>query len=746
MNSLADTNPSPRRDSMSSLNRHGSFSSRSTSSHANTTTTKDPLKELEKFTRYFLIKTVQVVVQSRINAFRTQTTESKPLGNDWFNLNIKDIPEVSEKVKRLIDKDGFSLRSNWRICCEISLRARDGGRVILEHWIITHRSLLRNYLRLLKEGNNAFDQQQQSLGTTSSSTLRTPANNISDSNSADHKSSATTPISGANNGQRSNSNSPSPGRSRTATFSHTMRTRLNSIDDDMMHETQQATSNGIKNYDIKPSTSCYTLTSSPLCNNPVTDDTGLIQGSDNQNSRIVNSATTNSISSKLGSPNRSSMNTSNTSPSTNVQARTKTLANVMSSIHLSSLYNRMTLLLKTIMTTSHIVPAYQLSSTISQDESRDIHYRIYIVNRIHPSPSSPGSNIMNRHSPRDSLDGENSFNRSSGSSGSPNRRSSFTLGHMNIRDFVSPHELEHFCPIIVLGSAKSDLNELEVSLCYRNDIRDSSQIAKACPLRASYGTILDRDCITAAKQLLAGNDQQITSPTDQPDCKTKSSDENNINDPPKCPDEPLRPAFAHTESRLDYSDPDLNMIEPMFDSLLRVKDDHIMNPQHVDDSTTTKQTNTSNSNGTSSSNKSDFFNPQPRSQPIDVQMNPLRLESVVSLENNNQPCGSTPKSLTDSFVFVELNPPFASDEQNDINSFFHGPAPKFNQHNDSCRDADEIANQLAVIEADASKIDEFVDNICISEDDENEDDDRDRNGQRELDEEGSMDDGFMNKI
>lgn len=111
-------------------------------------------RELEKFTRYFLQKAVQVIVQSRLGGERIKTNSS-PKGNDWFNIAISDIRDVSDQTKKCIellglDKDASVISSSdtatksiilatrWRFCCEISIKTTEGETMVLEYWFITN--------------------------------------------------------------------------------------------------------------------------------------------------------------------------------------------------------------------------------------------------------------------------------------------------------------------------------------------------------------------------------------------------------------------------------------------------------------------------------------------------------------------------------------------------------------------------------------------------------------------------------
>lgn len=649
---------SPRRGSLVSLHRQssGSFSKVNSPSSHHQLGNNSLCKDLDKFTKHFIIKTIQVIVQSRIGGNKRLKTECKPNGNDWFNININDIPEVSEQTKSALDFEGFTVRSNWRVCCEISLKTSDGTRVLLEHWILSNRSKLNSSLTKLN-----CNQGSQN-GNHSTSRL-SPLHHSSSNNCANPLGTIQTST------------------TRTRTYSQTPRTRLNSIDDcsgDSNYTTNKLLSgNNNENFDIKSSTSCYSLSSAAPNQTPE-------QACNN----LISSPSTTSLS------NNSTQQGQSTSSSNGTSSHGPNNKTAVSSIY--TIYNRMSLLLKTLMTTTHIVPAYGIASRTSDSDpdSCTICYRVYACppsyqNQKFSSPLSKGS--LEDVSP----------NLNSDSTSNKRSPSNLSLGSLNTRDFVSPEELDQFCPILKLGSVKTEVNDLDVSLCYRTDVRNSAQFVSS-KTKDRYNKLLDEDCIVAAKQLLACNDH-LKHNNNHDDI-----DQNNVQN--LCNkgaldyiDRPLRPAFAENDKNPE--DPNLELVESAFDSLLQMNNQPI-----VDDP---KQ------NGETCPAKPSNGSPIAQSEPIQV---PKRINKPKNLDlYQNLSAGSTPKSLTDSFVFVDLNPPFASEEQNDINSFFHGPAPAFTNGFDALKDVDELTSQLAVIEANASQLDEFVDNICLSEDDEEED-------------------------
>ena len=63
------------------------------------------VKDLEKFVRHFVLKCVQVIVQSRLGSKPIKTI-SNPRGNDWFNLAINDIKDINDQTKKCLESIG----------------------------------------------------------------------------------------------------------------------------------------------------------------------------------------------------------------------------------------------------------------------------------------------------------------------------------------------------------------------------------------------------------------------------------------------------------------------------------------------------------------------------------------------------------------------------------------------------------------------------------------------------------------
>lgn len=74
-------------------------------------------------------------------------------------------------------------------------------------------------------------------------------------------------------------------------------------------------------------------------------------------------------------------------------------------------------------------------------------------------------------------------------------------------------------------------------------------------------------------------------------------------------------------------------------------------------------------------------------------------------------------SSLDSFVFVDLKPPFAPDDQSELGSFFNGPSPSFGDCS-LAEEMEDLAGQLALMESNAQQWDQFVDSINLKSEDE----------------------------
>ncbi|XP_071127805.1 autophagy-related protein 13-like [Mytilus galloprovincialis] len=92
-------------------------------------------KDLEKFTKFLIYKSLQIIVQSRLGEKISTKSKLSATGADWFNLAIKDISEVHNEAKKTLA--GQKTLLGQSVCVEISLKTADGDTMILETWFIS---------------------------------------------------------------------------------------------------------------------------------------------------------------------------------------------------------------------------------------------------------------------------------------------------------------------------------------------------------------------------------------------------------------------------------------------------------------------------------------------------------------------------------------------------------------------------------------------------------------------------------
>ncbi|XP_051994759.1 autophagy-related protein 13 isoform X1 [Xyrauchen texanus] len=91
-------------------------------------------KDLDKFIKFFALKTVQIIVQARLGEKTGTCSSSSPTGSDWFNLAIKDITEVTHEAKKALAGQLPGLGRS--MCVEISLKTSEGDSMELETWCL----------------------------------------------------------------------------------------------------------------------------------------------------------------------------------------------------------------------------------------------------------------------------------------------------------------------------------------------------------------------------------------------------------------------------------------------------------------------------------------------------------------------------------------------------------------------------------------------------------------------------------
>lgn len=107
-------------------------------------------RDVEKYSKGFLLKSIQVIVESRLG--EKISRKCCPNRNDWFNVTIQDDKDVEDRCLKALNSlkwigedskisSGFSIDSKWKICCEISLKTSDDHSMVLEYWLFENTPL-----------------------------------------------------------------------------------------------------------------------------------------------------------------------------------------------------------------------------------------------------------------------------------------------------------------------------------------------------------------------------------------------------------------------------------------------------------------------------------------------------------------------------------------------------------------------------------------------------------------------------
>jgi len=98
--------------------------------------TSQDRKDLERFAKYFSLKVVQVIVQSRLGEKLNTCSKPTSSGSDWFNLTIEDNDEILDETKRAISST--PLPGQPPLYVEISLQTQE-DTLILELWSLSFK-------------------------------------------------------------------------------------------------------------------------------------------------------------------------------------------------------------------------------------------------------------------------------------------------------------------------------------------------------------------------------------------------------------------------------------------------------------------------------------------------------------------------------------------------------------------------------------------------------------------------------
>ncbi|CAF0848726.1 unnamed protein product [Didymodactylos carnosus] len=139
---------------------------------------------LEKFTKFFLVKSAQIIIQSRLG--ERKTTKSKPIcsGTEWFHLSIKDIPEVTVNAKKCISDNKLLIDSPYvPFCVEISLRTPERDTMTLETWCISFDDAVTDQTQRVRF--NIYNRMSTVLRSLLCCTRSTPTYQLSRKQSPD---------------------------------------------------------------------------------------------------------------------------------------------------------------------------------------------------------------------------------------------------------------------------------------------------------------------------------------------------------------------------------------------------------------------------------------------------------------------------------------------------------------------------------------------------------------------------------
>lgn len=97
---------------------------------------KQEREALVQYTKHFIRKAVQIIVQSRLGDKKPTKSRVYAYNSDWFNLSIKDIAQITSMTKSSLGNIESLFNINSPFCIEISLRTPENQTMILETWCI----------------------------------------------------------------------------------------------------------------------------------------------------------------------------------------------------------------------------------------------------------------------------------------------------------------------------------------------------------------------------------------------------------------------------------------------------------------------------------------------------------------------------------------------------------------------------------------------------------------------------------
>uniref|UniRef100_H2YMT0 Autophagy-related protein 13 n=1 Tax=Ciona savignyi TaxID=51511 RepID=H2YMT0_CIOSA len=92
-------------------------------------------RDLDKFIKFLCLKSTQVIVQSRLGRKVSTKSVPSPTGAEWFNLAVKDYPEIQKEAKAALNNGNPTFDNS--LVVEISLRTSDADLLVLEVWSLS---------------------------------------------------------------------------------------------------------------------------------------------------------------------------------------------------------------------------------------------------------------------------------------------------------------------------------------------------------------------------------------------------------------------------------------------------------------------------------------------------------------------------------------------------------------------------------------------------------------------------------
>ena len=97
--------------------------------------TESSQKEIEKYIKFFVLKSLHAIVSSRIGIHNKTRCKPSAKGQDWFNISLHDCEANIKLQGKIRDLLGKRIPTLWSpICLDIILRTADGSFIILETW------------------------------------------------------------------------------------------------------------------------------------------------------------------------------------------------------------------------------------------------------------------------------------------------------------------------------------------------------------------------------------------------------------------------------------------------------------------------------------------------------------------------------------------------------------------------------------------------------------------------------------